>query len=335
MPKFEFSDDSSHKFWHITLSGKSFTVVFGRIGTSGQTQEKTFASEEQAKKEYDKLIAEKKKKGYVEVSGDAPAKAPRPVQRRKGEEALKEMLKNAGIDVTSFQKLSLASEEEEEESSAKSGEFFMIATPASSAVNIWEKARKLSDESGYYPIITREYEQLFEYMEFNEESPASIIKASQEINTEEWLEEKKADLDMDDDVEGEWEGPNGVPDGTYYTVSSADHADHLTIIMCPTKTSWQIPAVLRWGGSNDGIDPEYHTAMFKRWHDQYGAEVVCATMDCLELKVAKPPDSEAGAMKLAHEQYIYCPDIVDQGTQTIGKLAGEIVNSHRWFFWWD
>jgi uncharacterized protein (TIGR02996 family) len=71
MRTFEFKDAKSNKFWHIELSGSSFTVTFGRIGTTGQTQTKTFANAATAKKEHDKLVAEKLKKGYVETTAAA------------------------------------------------------------------------------------------------------------------------------------------------------------------------------------------------------------------------------------------------------------------------
>jgi predicted DNA-binding WGR domain protein len=41
-------------------------VRFGRLGTAGQSQTKTFADEAKAKRETESLIAEKVKKGYVE-----------------------------------------------------------------------------------------------------------------------------------------------------------------------------------------------------------------------------------------------------------------------------
>lgn len=67
--RFEFINDSSRKFWEISLSGKSFTVRFGRIGTAGQSQTKTFSDEIKASHEAQNLITEKTKKGYVEKSG--------------------------------------------------------------------------------------------------------------------------------------------------------------------------------------------------------------------------------------------------------------------------
>jgi predicted DNA-binding WGR domain protein len=64
--RFEFIGGSSQKFWEIALAGTSFTVRFGRIGTAGQSQTKSFADEAKAKREAENLIAEKVKKGYVE-----------------------------------------------------------------------------------------------------------------------------------------------------------------------------------------------------------------------------------------------------------------------------
>ncbi len=69
MPRYEFSEGSSNKFWQIDLSGKSFSTTYGKIGTSGQTTVKSFDDAAAAKKEYEKLIAEKVKKGYSPSDG--------------------------------------------------------------------------------------------------------------------------------------------------------------------------------------------------------------------------------------------------------------------------
>ena len=68
MPRYEFSEGSSNKFWQIDMKGKTgFTTTYGKIGTSGQTSLKEYGSDAEAKKEYDKLVAEKTKKGYEEI----------------------------------------------------------------------------------------------------------------------------------------------------------------------------------------------------------------------------------------------------------------------------
>lgn len=67
-----FKDGTSNKFWRIAQDGHSYTVCFGRVGTDGQTQTKEFDSDDAAKKSCEKLIAEKRKKGYVD-DGASPA----------------------------------------------------------------------------------------------------------------------------------------------------------------------------------------------------------------------------------------------------------------------
>ncbi len=62
-----FMDSTSNKFWNIELVGDSHTVTFGRTGTEGQSKTKTFADEEAAMKDFENLIAEKMKKGYVDA----------------------------------------------------------------------------------------------------------------------------------------------------------------------------------------------------------------------------------------------------------------------------
>lgn len=65
---FELHDGKSDKFWIIELSGTSHTVRYGRQGTDGQTKTKDFASASEAQASYEKLITQKEKKGYVEVT---------------------------------------------------------------------------------------------------------------------------------------------------------------------------------------------------------------------------------------------------------------------------
>lgn len=64
---FEFTGGGSNKFWRISQDGPSLHIRFGRIGTKGQGQVKTFPDEARAAREMLKFIAEKTGKGYLEV----------------------------------------------------------------------------------------------------------------------------------------------------------------------------------------------------------------------------------------------------------------------------
>ncbi len=76
MPRYEFSEGTSNKFWDIKQSGTGLTINFGKVGANGQTQIKSFGSDAEAKTAHDKLVAEKTKKGYKLVGGKAAKAAP-------------------------------------------------------------------------------------------------------------------------------------------------------------------------------------------------------------------------------------------------------------------
>lgn len=64
--RFELVEGRSSKFWQVSVASNSFEVRFGRIGTEGQRQTKTFSTDHEAVIEAEKLIAEKLRKGYQE-----------------------------------------------------------------------------------------------------------------------------------------------------------------------------------------------------------------------------------------------------------------------------
>jgi len=104
------------------------------------------------------------------------------------------------------------------------------------------------------------------------------------------------------------------------------------IAKVPTVNNWEVPAYLGLGGWNECPSAEFLTAVSKYWHNAYGAEIGAVTGDTIEYLVAKPPTDKETAEKLAREQFIFCPDIVLQGTQTLLNLAGSLMNGKVWYF---
>lgn len=74
--EFEYADGKSFKFWKIDLQDSDVVTQYGRIGSTGQETKKNFGTPEKAQKEYDKLVAEKLGKGYIEKN--ATAAVPKP-----------------------------------------------------------------------------------------------------------------------------------------------------------------------------------------------------------------------------------------------------------------
>jgi DNA ligase-1 len=63
---FQYVDGKSDKFWEIEVNGTEVTVRYGRRGTAGQTNTKSFRDEAAARKHADGIVKEKTDKGYVE-----------------------------------------------------------------------------------------------------------------------------------------------------------------------------------------------------------------------------------------------------------------------------
>jgi len=70
----------------------------------------------------------------------------------------------------------------------------------------------------------------------------------------------------------------------------------------------------------------------KGYHGQIGIDIIWAQADAVEfLCLALPADLS----KFSADIYQFCPDIVDQGTESIEALAEDIRKSRRVRLWWD
>jgi predicted DNA-binding WGR domain protein len=61
-------DKLSNKFWEVEILGNIQKISFGKIGSAGRETEKEFSSESECIKETNSLIAQKIKKGYIEIN---------------------------------------------------------------------------------------------------------------------------------------------------------------------------------------------------------------------------------------------------------------------------
>ena len=60
----EYNDKASQKFWEVSATGNTINIKYGRLGTNGQNSVKKMGTPDAAKKEVEKLIKSKLKKGY-------------------------------------------------------------------------------------------------------------------------------------------------------------------------------------------------------------------------------------------------------------------------------
>ena len=108
----------------------------------------------------------------------------------------------------------------------------------------------------------------------------------------------------------------------------------LVLAEIPVQHPWEVFAYVPFGGWNECPSSQEHMAAAKYWYEKFGAVPAVITRDVLEYDLPVPVKREE-AMALALEQYAFCPDIVDQGCQSVGYLADTLAMSTKWYFWWD
>jgi hypothetical protein len=263
-------------------------------------------------------------------------------------DALSKVLVTNGLNADSFT------------ASADDEKIFRGELPAGRVVETWMKLAKAASETKYWPIIRGEAEDYLEPSECDADailatvpvgSIRKILQPRMEERREslvEMMPEFAEATDMDElarlvdatginlfgaKVEEPW--PTEAPDRVSFHTVTDLKGGPATVLLIKVEHSYEVPAHLGFGGWNDCPSPELQVATLREWQKEYSAVPACITGDVLECVVVKRPQTEAEAMKLAAEQWIFCDDIVSQGTQTIRKLAMEIWRSPNWFFWWD
>jgi len=83
---------------------------------------------------------------------------------------------------------------------------------------------------------------------------------------------------------------------------------------------------------NYNMETEDLITKLKEYDERFGIDITHAVTDTIIFRLKHMPEDMTG---FANDLYKFCPDIVDQGTQTVGALATEIRGSRTAFLWWD
>lgn len=216
-----------------------------------------------------------------------------------------------------------------------------LLVPGKAALATWQG---LHGKGLGYPLLMGEHKELhllLENREQSEDSPAAILAAAATVDLAAWEQERVAAdpeyyrLPAADQAMGEELPFAKTALGAHLDVLTRRPKREVVIGLLPVTESWEVPAWLKLGGWNECPSPEIHVVLFRHWEHQYGARVASVTGDVIEFTVERPPLSDADALALARQQYVYCPDIVEQGVETVANLAASLKGAKVWFFWWD
>ncbi|GCE31258.1 hypothetical protein KDA_67420 [Dictyobacter alpinus] len=221
---------------------------------------------------------------------------------------------------------------------------YLLRTPASQLLAHWEILRNLVSNTGYWPVIGWDN---FRIPPWQNDRVVTLLEETSRFDISAWLEQ-------------EWLQQEYYHKGRYHTIidegKSSDYVDysddhfslslHLgrfsftnpswaPIALVPTLNCWEVPAYLPVTMNEWDPSLAVQVAMLKYWNERWGAEVVSMVSGAMELRVLRPPTRWEEALDLAKEQYVFCPDLIDQRMRSIQALAKVLLNGQVWWFWWD
>jgi Domain of unknown function (DUF4253) len=217
---------------------------------------------------------------------------------------------------------------------------YSFSVPGERAIATWRDLKGPASSLGYWPVVLGERKNLAQLVQWldseHAENSAAALERGANLDALQFFALRGKEFSGE--PHGEW--PASAQPMTEFTLPrpilrpSVFH-ERVDLGLVSTPNSWEVPAKLSIGGWNECPGPEEHVSVLRYWNRSYGAEFVGYSGDVIELQVSERPGSREEAMKLAHEQYCYCSDIVEQGIGTIENLAAALLVSEVWYFWWD
>ena len=215
------------------------------------------------------------------------------------------------------------------------GPVWGVLVPSRRVFAAWTVLREAMPRTGGWPIVIGNVPRL-PSLDRDARPVETILASAAEVDPREWARQRAGeDPDRFASPSGDW--PATVRHGEAFRVLSelGRQAEPAVIALAPTALPHQVPAHLRFGGWSDCPPPEVHVAVFREWHERFGAEPVVMTKDTLELLVRRPVSSREEALELARFQRPYDGNLVDQGVDSVEVLAARLLGNPRWFFRWD
>jgi hypothetical protein len=123
-----------------------------------------------------------------------------------------------------------------------------------------------------------------------------------------------------------------ISEGKYIFISGFSAKGYQVAIVSVTVDPYEIVKYAGTSRANYDVTTDDIISNFKQWNTAFGIRLVSIGFDFCEGEIQ---DKNLDYKKLAAEVYEFCPDVVDQGTETVERLEKEIKETGRILLWWD
>ena len=231
-------------------------------------------------------------------------------------------------------------------------EIVLLRVPAEEATSTWESLLADAPSSGQWPVILSQrygggiLQLLEEPAGFMEHaggiaSTQAVLDKARTLNGRVLLDKAWQSFFEYEEEEELMRGPlSDSPPARHLPPIPArliPNTDSAIIGLFPCNDSFEIPAILGYGGWNGSPAAAEHVAVLRYWQQHHHeARLQALSLDTIELIVGNPPSEGEQALAVARDHFSYASDIPsDTMYGTVGDLASVLPISQHWHFWWD
>jgi hypothetical protein len=130
----------------------------------------------------------------------------------------------------------------------------------------------------------------------------------------------------------DWYQDKFIDEGKYLFISQFSRNEYDVGLVGTTADPYKVMKYAETNGVNYDINTSDIIAKYKQWDREFGIRAVSIGSDFCECEIR---NKDIDYTKLAEDVYQFCPDVVEQGTLTLERLADEMKKKGSIFLWWD
>ena len=100
----------------------------------------------------------------------------------------------------------------------------------------------------------------------------------------------------------------------------------------PATNQFEVIDLIGTNGLNYDIYSDDIINKMKKWHEEVGFEICVVDQDRIEAYMTKKPSD---LKKFCQEVYEFCPDVIDQGYDTMEAMLEDYESNQYFWMWWD
>jgi hypothetical protein len=125
---------------------------------------------------------------------------------------------------------------------------------------------------------------------------------------------------------------NFIREGKYIFICGFSAKGYQVGLVATTADPYEIMRYAGTNGANYDVETNDIIAKYKQWDEAFGITPVSIGADFCEAEII---NKNIDYKKLAAEVYEFCPDVVEQGAETVERLEHEMKEKARILLWWD